>query len=150
MQDVKLELDAQGRYDLVVGDNGDFERVSGFDTALWVSLFTDARASSSQVVLPEQRRGWVGDTVSPVIDRPLGGLLWLVDQRRLNQATLNEAIDYTNKALNWLLEDNLVSGIDVTGAIVPLSGITLTVTLTTLVGVIETHYYNLWELTGAD
>jgi phage gp46-like protein len=150
MQDVKLTADQYGQFDLSIGDNGDFEYASGFDTALWVSLFTDARASSAQVVIPEQRRGWVGNIVSPVIDRQLGGLLWLIDQRRLNQQTLNEAIDYSNKAVEWLLEDNLVSNIDATGEIVPRSGIQLLISITTLAGVIETYYYNLWELTGAN
>lgn len=147
--DVKLTASANGGFDLSIVD-GDIEGTPGFDTAIWVSLFSDARATASQVVIPEYRRGWPGNLVSTVNGRDLGGLLWLVDQRRLNQKTLNEAVDYTRGALNWFLEDGIAQNVEVDGEIVPASGIQLNVTITSFNGDTETHYVKLWEVTGAD
>lgn len=148
MIDVELTADANGQFDLTV-ENGDLKAVSGFDTALLVSLLTDARASSTQVVLPERRRGWLGNIVSTVANRQLGSLLWLVDQRRLNQTTLNDTIDHVRNALNWLQDDNLVTNLEVTGSLIPLQGIQIYVTITALNGDTESHYINIWEVTGA-
>ena len=80
-KDIVLILE-NGSFDLVI-ENGDFKNEEGFDTAIWVSLFTDARASESQVLIPENRRGWLGNLVSDVEERQLGSFLWLVEQRKL-------------------------------------------------------------------
>lgn len=147
--DCKLTIDSNGAFDVPLVD-GDIDIENGMDTAIWVSLCTDARANADQVALPQHRRGWPGNTVAPVANRGLGGLLWLIDQRRLNQATLNEAVDYAQKALNWMLEDNVAQNIEVSGVIVPTSGIQLNITITALSGDTESRYINLWELTSAD
>lgn len=147
MSDLKLTLDANGQFDFII-ENGNLATVEGFDTAITVSLFTDARASESQVYLPENRRGWVGNTVNNVQDRELGSLLWLLDQRRLNQDTLNTATDFAKKALNWLIEDKLADDIIVTGTIVPRSGIQLRIDILIDKSITETHFVKLWEVTG--
>ena len=145
-KEIKLILE-NGSFDMFV-ENGDFANEPGFDTAIWVSLFTDARADSAQVVIPENRRGWLGNTVSEVSDRHLGGYLWLTEQRRLNQDTLNEVIDYIRKSLNWLIEDGAAIKIDVLGDIVPRQGIEAQVKITALDGVTSDHFIQLWKVTG--
>jgi phage gp46-like protein len=147
MSDLKLTQSDDGVFDLVI-ENGNFVIEDGFDTSIWVSLLTDARAPRDKVVLPENRRGWMGNLVSPVVGRDLGGLLWLTEQRRLTQKTLNEVVDYARKALNWFVEDGTATSLAVTGEITPRSGITLAITITALNGLTETHYINLWEVTG--
>ena len=147
-QDLMLTDSGYNGYDISVGPNGDLETIDGYDTAVWVSLFTDARASSEQVSAPERRRGWVGNTVSPIADRQLGGLLWLIDQRRLTQRTLNEAVDYARLSLMWLVEDGIASDISVTGRIVPKYGIELDITLTAQDGGVSKRNLRLWEVTG--
>lgn len=145
-KDIKLSLQ-DGYFDIVIED-GDFANEDGFDTAVWVSLFTDARATVSQVLLPERRRGWIGNIVSEVPERELGGYLWLVEQRRLTQDTLNEMIDYSRKALNYLIEDNIALKIEVTGEIIPRQGIELLIEITALDGVTSQHFIQMWKLTG--
>jgi phage gp46-like protein len=147
MIDLKLTQDASGVWDLSIS-NGDLEGVEGFDTAIFSSLLTDARAPESIVLKPENRRGWMGNLASTVDGRDFGGLLWLVNQRRLTQETLNEAVDYARQALDWLVEDGLASNIEVTGTIVPRSGITLEIVITSPEGETVTHYVPLWEVTG--
>ena len=145
-RDLYLELTDYG-FDLAI-ENGDFKNQDGMDTALNVSLFTDARATREQVVVPENRRGWLGNIVSEVAERQLGGYLWLTEQRRLTQDTLNEVVDYCRKSLVWLLEDNVCLGLEVTGAIVPRTGIALNVDITARNGATDSHYFPLWEVTG--
>lgn len=145
--DILVIQDSEGDFDIQVED-GDLVGVDGLDTAIYLSLCTDARADESQVRLPEKRRGWVGDTVSPVENRPLGGLGWLVEQRRLTQSTVNTAVDLYQKSLQWMIEDGLAKDITVTGEIVPIYGIALSIIIITLDGRTSTHYVPLWEVTG--
>jgi len=149
MTDVKLVQDDFGVFDISVAD-GQIEIEDGFETAIWISLFTDARAPESLVPLPQWRRGWPGNIVSPVEGRDLGGLLWLIDQRRLTQRTLNEAIDYSRKSLLWFLEDGLVRDILVNGQIIAGNGIQISVTLQTKQGKTETYYIKTWEVTDGN
>lgn len=145
-KEIKLEVE-NGSFDAVIED-GDFANEPGFDTSIWVSLFTDARADESQVVKAENRRGWLGNIVSEVEDRELGGLLWLIEQRRLNQDTLNEVLDYCRKSLSWIVEDNVALKIEVDGNIVPKRGMEVYITITSKSGVTSDHYIPLWEVTG--
>jgi phage gp46-like protein len=145
--DIELTQDTFGNFDVTL-ENGDLKGENGFDTAIWVSLFTDARAPESKVTIPENRRGWIGNLVSPVENRELGGLLWLAEQRRLTQDTLNEIIDYARKSLQWFVEDEIAVNIEVTGVIVPKQGIRLQIDIEAPSGNTKTHYVPLWELTG--
>lgn len=147
MIDVKFIPDGYGRFDFEIED-GDLVGVDGYDTAIWISIFTDAEADSSQVPTPEYRRGWLGNTVSIIPDRQLGGYLWLVDQRKLVQKTLNDAIDYVKKSLQWMVEDNICTEVVVTGAIVPRYGIELNVNIISTQGIISTKNIKLWQETG--
>lgn len=145
-KEIRLSLD-NGSFDIVIQD-GDFANEDGFDTAIWVSLFSDARADISQVIVPENRRGWLGNLVSDVEGRQLGGYLWLTEQRRLNQDSLNEVIDYIRKSLNWLIEDGAAVKIEVLGDILPRQGIEAQVTITALDGITSDHFIQLWKVTG--
>lgn len=147
MIDIKIVQQTDGTFDIPIED-GDLASVDGFDSAIWVSLFTDARAPENIVFQPENRRGWLGDVESPVSGRELGGLLWLTEQRRLTQDTLNEVIDYARLSLQWMTEDGIANSIEVTGEIVPLSGIRLEITINVPQGDTVTHYVKLWEVTG--
>jgi len=147
MPDIKLTQGTDGTFDISV-ENGDLANEDGFDTAIWVSLLTDARAPESKVLRPENRRGWIGNTASLVENRDLGGLFWLVEQRRLTQDTLNETIGYVRQALAWFVEDGIAVNVAVSGEIVPRSGIRLAVSITSKEGVTETRYFNIWEVTG--
>lgn len=146
MIDIKT-IQVNGMFDIPI-ENGDLAGVEGFDTAIWISLFTDARAPETIVVTPENRRGWLGDVESPVEGRDLGGLLWVAEQRRLNQDTVNEVVDYARKSLEWFIQDGLATSVEVSGVIVPLSGILLTIVINVPQGQTVTHYVKLWEVTG--
>jgi len=146
--DIKLEQDAATSLFDISFTNGDFTTVDSFDTSLQVSLFADARATKSQVPRSELRRGWWGNQFSP--DFPLyelGSKLWLLDQSRKTQSTLNNAIDFAKNALQWLIDKGHAEGVEVTGAFVN-EGIKLTIVIKRGNGIVETKYYDLWDNTG--
>ena len=145
-REIALTLE-NGAFDFSIS-NGDIENEPGFDTAIWVSLFTDARADESQVLAPENRRGWLGNLVFDENGRQLGSFLWLAEQRRLTQDTLNEVMDYARKSLLWMVNDGIAQKIEVDGAIVPRYGISLTITITSAAGTTSSHYIPMWEVTG--
>ena len=147
-REIKLEME-NGAFDIVI-ENGDFANEDGFETNIWVSLFTDARADESQVIVPENRRGWLGNLATEVPERQLGGYLWLAEQRRLNQDTLNEVIDYIRKSIEWMVTDELCLKIEVSGSIIPRTGIEANVVITAKDGITSDHYIELWRLTGAN
>ena len=146
--DILVQPDSEGVFDISL-ENGDLVGDDGFDTSLALSLLTDARADSSQVAVPEKRRGWVGDLVSPVENRSLGGLLWLVEQRRLTHDNLNTAVDLAQKSLQWMVDDGVLQDVSISGEIEVGLGISLTIITTYLDGKTESHYVKLWENTGA-
>lgn len=147
--DIKLTQDVTtGFYDFSF-TNGDFTTVDSFDTSLTVSLFADARASASQVPRSELRRGWWGnqfDDEFPLYE--LGSKLWLLNQARRTQDTLNSAIDFARNALQWLVDKNHAKKVDVTGSY-ETEGIRLAITIDRGNSIVESRYYDLWNNTGS-
>lgn len=139
--DVELNTD-NGYYDISF-ENGDFKKIEGFDTAIWISIFTDARASESQVEEPHRRRGWIGNENNPV---ELGSLNWLYEQARLINATVNGIVDSTQRALQWLIDFNYATRVEV----VPIRGNTqleADITIFRSDNVVETSRLELWNNT---
>jgi phage gp46-like protein len=113
MQDVLIKSDEFGIYDLVL-EGPDFASAEGFETAIPVSYFTDARAPESQVQEALRRRGWVGNILTVDIERELGGLLWFLEQARNTQDTINFAKSYAENSLQWMLDDGIAKHITIT------------------------------------
>lgn len=146
--DIKLtQNDDTGIFDISF-INGDFETIDSFDTSLQVSLFTDARADASQVPRSELRRGWWGNQFSPGFPGfEIGSKLWLLNQARKTQDTLNNAIDFVRNSLQWLVTDNHAKGVNVSGVFTN-TGIGLTIIIDRGSSIVETKYYDLWNNTG--
>ena len=145
--DFQLTKQSNGLYDISIGPDGDFALTDNLETSVLVSFFSDARANPDQIPTPERRRGWLGDVASDVPERRYGSWLWLLSQRRLTQMTVNDAVDYAEEALQWMIDDGLVVNVSVSGSIGASSSIVLQVTLDTLEGVTSTTYVTLWERT---
>lgn len=85
------------------------------DAAILLSLFCDARALPQD--LQDDPRGWWGDVLNTQNGDRWGGKLWLLASRAKNvPETLRLAEDYTREALQWLLDDQVASSIDVTAS----------------------------------
>jgi len=146
-EDVDLKLnDAAGYYDISIGSTGDFELTDALDTSLLVSFFAEQRADESEVAEPENRRGWWGNLFSTREDFEIGSKLWLLYQSTNSQLTLNNAIDYTRKAYQWLLTYNYADDVVVTGT-QSTSTLSITVKIIKDSDVITQKTFDLWENT---
>jgi phage gp46-like protein len=84
------------------------------ETAVILSLFTDASARPSDVIpdLTDDRRGWWGNWESPEL-LELGSRLWLLAREKSTEDTRQRAEDYAAEALDWLLTDGVAARVDV-------------------------------------
>jgi len=145
-QDVQLVRKSDGLFDLVVSNNV-LETIDGFETAIIVSLLTDARAPSSSVQTPSRRRGWVGNILTAASGRELGSRLWLFSQSRLTDAILNDLAVAAQESLNWMIEDGIAKSVAATVLKTGLRSVTVNIVITTIEGK-EQRYAVLWRQTG--
>jgi phage gp46-like protein len=78
-------------------------------TAVVLSLFTDGEARADDPVPGGDRRGWYGDDGDAV---RMGSRLWLLERRKADQATLNDARAFITEAVQWLVDDGVVARFD--------------------------------------
>ena len=144
--DVKF-IQTGDTWDIAIGADGDLETTSGFDTSLLFSLFIDGRATESEVFEPENRRGYLGDQL--FFDFTHGSKLWLLDQARNNLNTLNSAVNFTENALEWLIDDGFLKKINVDG-IQTSTNLRLEIVGIHTDDTKENWAFNLWQNTGID
>ena len=110
-EDIKLNWDA-GTADIGILD-GELELETGFESAVLISLFTDARADDDDILdVPENKRGWWGDLT--LSNDKTGSRLWLLEREKTVNVNLTRAEAYIEEALQWMLDDEVVSKINVT------------------------------------
>lgn len=114
--DLKMTLTDKGYYDLSIKD-GDFETISGFESAILMSLLAERRADNSEISQPQKRRGWIGNEMNDIVNFEIGSKLWLLAQARLTQDSVNKAVDFARTALQWFIDDGYSERIDVSGEI---------------------------------
>lgn len=110
-------------WSITIGDadlsliDSDLASDAGLETAAMLSLFTDRRALPDDVRQgpngPDGFRGWWADQFAAVEGDRIGSRLWLLDRSVLSKETVRRAEEYAREALAWMLEDRVVSGIDV-------------------------------------
>jgi len=145
MQDVLIKSDSNGIYDIQI-DGSNFASSEGFETVIPTSYFSDSRASTVQVQKAKDRRGWVGNILSVDIDRELGGLLWTLDQARITEDTLNFVKSFAQDSLQWLLDDGIARGVQIT---VEREGVKEIRIFTNIIAIDNTvlRYVTLWRNT---
>lgn len=96
--------------------NGALAADHDIKTSVLISLFTDRRAESDDV-LPNpggSLRGWWGDALS---DRRIGSRLWLLGREKQLREVVARAKEYAEEALAWLVEDGVAQRVQVTAYI---------------------------------
>lgn len=146
MQDVLIRANSDGLYDLVV-DGNLFASAGGFETAIPVSLFTDARAPAALVSDPQNRRGWIGNLLTAATMRQLGSILWTLDQARITQETLNIARLSAQDAFQWMLDDGVALAVLVDVSRAPKGSLLITIQITDTSSVVS-RYQTLWRATN--
>lgn len=141
----KLTVDENGFYDYTIDSNGDFTHDESFDTDIVVSLFVDSRADSSEIFNPEDRRGWFGDVVSPLNNYLIGSKLWLLEQERLSQSTVNKAQTYAKDCLQWIIDKEYAQRVHVTAIREGLEAIIITIRIYVNSDKILKFTHKLWK-----
>lgn len=146
-QDIAIVTDPKtGGRDIAIGNDGDLLSVSGFETSIDCSILTNRRASQSDVVKPEYRRGWIGDIVSKT-DRLVGSTLWIYEQKRLTQEIVASIEDSARKGLQWLVDTGSALSLSVAAEKVGPYSLRLEANIRVGNSII-TRYYTLWFRTG--
>lgn len=143
MTDITTLWDAQtSTGDWAIG-SGDLVSGDDLETAIYISLFTDRLARDDDDYDGTDRKGWWGDTDA---DYQIGSRLWLLRRQKLTTTVATSAVSYAKEALQWLIDDGVISGITVTTQIVYPSRLYMSITyqkpdLTTS----TVKYYWVWE-----
>lgn len=87
----------------------------GLQTAVSLSLFTDAPSGDDQISDLDDRGFW-GDAVPVVAGDVFGSRLWLLARAKETTETLKLAEGYAKEALAWLIEDRVASKVDISAS----------------------------------
>src|ERR1051326_6857103 len=113
MSDIRLYIAADGSIDRATS-GADLSTDSALQTAVLDSLFTDARVESEDLPFAgASRRGWWGNLFPEVDGDEVGSKLWLLAREKRTTDTLNRAEEYTQEALQWLIDDGVAESVDV-------------------------------------
>lgn len=95
---------------------GNLDTDEGLETAVSVSLFTDARANDDDgAAAGADRRGWWGSQYLAAANHKLGSRLWLLKRMSAAQA-LRRAPALAEEALAWLVTDKVASSVTATAS----------------------------------
>ena len=95
----------------VVG--ADLQAEDGLDTAVLISLFTDARVREDELPAGHTwRRGWWGVDVDDEPDN-VGSKLWTLRRSKATPELLVRARRFAREALAWMLRDGVAVALDV-------------------------------------
>lgn len=129
-------------------ENGDLKTDDGLETAVIISLFTDARADTDDI-LPDNsddRRGWWGDSFADIAGDRIGSKLWLLAREKALPAVARRVETYAGEALNWLIIDGVASRIVCTATWITPRCCGLRVEIYRATGdLVSLNYSNIWE-----
>lgn len=114
MGDIALSWDlGQSEADFSIVDD-DLSTDEGMQTAVLLSLSLDRRAEDSDTLPTDStdKRGWWGDQFAETQGDRIGSRRWLLARTKLTPAILATVEDYDRESLEWLIEDKVVSSID--------------------------------------
>lgn len=141
-RDIKLKQDSNSCWDIDFL-NGDFELTDGLDTALYLSVFGEKRASRSEVTEPTLRRGHFTNEFSAIQDYEVGSKLWLfIDQAKNTESNLLSIENTVSEGLSWMIDDNIISDSEVEAQRVD-GGVEININLTNQTQE-DSNYYNLF------
>lgn len=93
---------------------GDVAPDDGLETAVLISLFSDARATPDMLDAIDNDgdlRGFWGDVTNPVDST--GSLLWTLKRQKQLTSTLAKARGFVRAALQWMIDDKIATRVDV-------------------------------------
>ncbi len=105
--DIKVKQDDDSNFSTDF-KNGDFESTEGLDTAIFMSIFGEARANRQQIIKPQNRRGHFTDVFSDIEGYEVGSTSWInTDQSPNSSSNLTELENAITKGLQWMIQDKI-------------------------------------------
>lgn len=102
-------------FDLKLEGN-DLAGDGGLETAVAISLFTDARATDDELPdLKIRKRGWWGDAINEIFQDQIGSKIWLLERGKRTLQDLNKLENYARQSLQWMLQDGVAASVEVSG-----------------------------------
>jgi phage gp46-like protein len=90
---------------------GDLDLGGELSTAVAMSIFSDARARSDDIIpAGTDPRGWWADALD---GEQYGSRLWLLERSNNTRESLARAKEYVSESLQWLIDDGVAKSIDV-------------------------------------
>lgn len=112
MTDISLTI-IDNCFDIVTDDT-DLLSDDGLETAVAISLFTDARVNDEQLpYLETNKRGWWGDLFSIEDQDKIGSRIWTLDRSKVTNETLNRMNEFCLESLEWMKEDGIADEIGI-------------------------------------
>ena len=113
MTDLALQILDDGSFDLEVCCN-DLATTDGLESAVAISLFTNARAPDDiELPVGADRGGCWMDSYPDIEGDEMGSLLWLLSREKQTTEVLQRAQSYAREALQWLLDDGVASAVSI-------------------------------------
>lgn len=112
--------------------------------AVVISLFTHRRADpddNSDVPM-----GWWGDTWPAVANDRYGSKLWLLQRSKLTNELVNTVRTYLRDALQWMLDDGVVSRIDINIQRTGINELSNRIVLWRRDGPVSLSFNDLWSV----
>ena len=112
---VGLFLDEENGFmaDINIGETG-LEQDDGLETAVLISLFSDARCTDEQ--LPPDftfKRGYWADMFAEKNGDKHGSLLWLLEREKQTVEILSKIEEYCRQSLQWMIDDGIAKDVSV-------------------------------------
>jgi len=94
-------------------DGANIQTDDGLDTAVLISLFTNARAEASDVKAGSSLGGWWGDDYGFTDGDREGSRLWALFQTgKIDERLRKKAYALIDEALAWMIQDGIVDRIE--------------------------------------
>lgn len=135
---------------LVLTINGQAAEASPLRTqplvrSVLISLFTWRRANDDDDVPSADRRGWWADAFAPEQGDKIGSRLWLLGRAALSDQTPAQAELYAREALQWLVDDGVALGLQVSARRVGVDRLDMAMTITRGEGdALALRFDNVW------
>lgn len=144
MSDIALVINDQNLFDIAI-ENGDLKGDDGLETAVIISLFTDARVTDEELPAPQKdKKGWWGDMVPDVDQDQIGSRLWLIGREKVTQEVAKRAEDYCKEGLAWLVEDGVAVSVSATATYNAFKNLIIAIVITKPAGT-KSRFQVFWD-----
>lgn len=111
--DFKFKQDEFGNWDIDFA-NGDIEMTQGLDTAIYLSIISENRASASQIKDARLRRGHFTNEFNNIQNSEVGSLVWYYSGQVVNtDSNVSLIQDAITDCLSWILDQGIASDLEV-------------------------------------